>query len=435
MRNVVVVTYDSLRADHCGHLGYDRDTTPKLDAMAAEGVTYENAIAPASRTNPSMAGIFTGKPMVVRDRVANPKNAREHIRAHEPIAERLSRRGYETGAFCPNAYASRYYGFDRGFDRYEDFMFDSDVYQSLFEGALSDSAAYTMVRNARNFVRREEAFRTWDSYVDDIEEWAHERTEPFFLWTFSLDTHFPYLTPRSHRQWGSLIDNYYYNWRCNRLINDLEIDLSAREKQKIIDIYDDSIRFGDALLGELQERLAAYDPVYVVFGDHGEAFDERGLYGHFYPALYEEHVHVPLVVSGVDDTDRIEAPATLLDLPEMLVRLADSNRFEGDRWGHDWVFATDDDGRFDRDLTTVRTRDWKYLRTVENGDTRDELFDLRSDPAEADDRVGTDHPIEGALRELVDGWCAHENELLAIREAVETTLGDRTEPEPVPNPN
>ena len=75
-RNVVLITYDSLRADHCGHWGYERDTTPSIDALADEGVVYENAVAPASRTNPSMAGTLTGEPMVVRDRVANPDHAR-----------------------------------------------------------------------------------------------------------------------------------------------------------------------------------------------------------------------------------------------------------------------------------------------------------------------------------------------------------------------
>lgn len=55
-QNIVLITYDSLRADHCGYMGYKRDTTPNLDAMAEEGISFTNAIAPASRTNPSMAG-------------------------------------------------------------------------------------------------------------------------------------------------------------------------------------------------------------------------------------------------------------------------------------------------------------------------------------------------------------------------------------------
>lgn len=87
-------------------------------------MVYENAIAPASRTNPSMAGALTGEPMVVRDRVAEPEHARTRLDRHSTLAERLRDAGYATGAFCPNAYASRFYGFDR----FEDFVFDNSRY-------------------------------------------------------------------------------------------------------------------------------------------------------------------------------------------------------------------------------------------------------------------------------------------------------------------
>lgn len=425
MRNVVLVTYDSLRADHCGHLGYHRGTTPTLDAMAHDGITFENAIAPASRTNPSMAGIFTGEPMIVRDRVANPEHARTHLRRHGTVAERFSENGYSTGAFCPNAYASRYYGFDRGFDRFEDFLFDSDTYQTVFQKALGDSSVFTTLRNVRNFVRREEAFRTWDTYIDQVEQWVHEQAEPFFLWIFSLDTHFPYLTPRAHREWGSLYDNYYYNWYCNQLIDELDINISDQTRRKIIDIYDDSIRFGDVLLSELQNRLAEFDPIFIIFGDHGEAFDERGVYGHFYPALYEEHVHVPLVISGTDVSDRIKDPATLLDIPQLLETVATSETFDPEQWSHEWVFATDYNGRTDRNLGAVRMRRWKYLRTVEKGRTRNRLYDLQTDPGERNDLTGSEHSVEEPLQHLMDNWCAHESEVLRIRKAVENRISNR----------
>lgn len=159
-RNVVLITYDSLRADHGGPWGYERDTTPNLNAMADDGVVFENAIAPASRANPTMTGTFTGEPLVVRDQVADPDPARRHLSRHDTLAEELSEAGYATGAFCPNVYASRYYGFDRGFDTYEDFMFDNSLYQDLFDKHVSGSGLLTAIRNARNFVFRQEAFKT-----------------------------------------------------------------------------------------------------------------------------------------------------------------------------------------------------------------------------------------------------------------------------------
>lgn len=422
MRNVVLITYDSLRADHCGYMGYERETTPHLDVMADEGVAFENAISPASRTNPAMAGAFTGEPLVVRDRVVELEYARSHLRRHGTLAEDLRKRGYATGAFCPNAYASRYYGFDRGFDRYEDFMFDNSLYQELFDKHLGDSNLFTMARNLRNFVRRQEAFKTWDTYVDEMIEWATDQSEPFFLWTFSLDTHFPYLTPRKYRQWGSLFDTYYYNWRCNQLIDEFDIDLSEDEKQKIIDIYDDSIRFGDVLLRELRERLSEFDPVFVVHGDHGEAFDEHGIYGHFYPLLYEENVHVPLVVSGVEKSTTVDQPVSLLDLPSMVKRVAGLEDGSLAGLGDDWVLATDYDGRFDRNLTAVRTGNAKYIETAPRDDEpKREFFDLREDRHEQENLLPHRDEAAAPLRQLVDRRVSHEAEILSIEEIVATT--------------
>ena len=412
-RNVVLVTYDSLRADHCGYMGYGRDTTPNLDQLAQEGVGFTNAISPASRTNPSMAGIFTGEPMVVRDQVADAEHARRHLARYGTLAEGLSERGYATGAFCPNAYASRHYGFDRGFDQFEDFLFSNDRYQDVFRKHLSDSGLYTLVRNFRNYLRREEAFKTWDRYIDEIEEWVHAQSEPFCLWVFSLDTHFPHLTPRKYREWSSLFEQYYYNWRCNQLIDDLDPDLSERDKRKIINIYDDSVRFGDVLLAELQDRLSEFDPVYVIFGDHGEAFGERDIYGHFYPALYEENINVPFVVSesvpGIDDPTR---PLSLTQLPAIVDQFTDGP--DDPDPGH-WAMATDYDGRTDRNLIAVRTKGAKQIVTWQDGGSAtEETYDIRGQTAE-DTPLPADDPLHECLNTLVYRRHDHEEELLGIR--------------------
>ena len=405
-RNIVMVTYDSLRADHCGYMGYGRDTTPTLDAMAKSGTGFTNAIAPASRTNPSMAGILTGEHMVVRGQVADSTHSRRHLARHGTIAESLSEQGYATGAFNPNAYASRHYGFDRGFDQFEDFLFSNDRYEEVFKKHLSDSSLYTVIRNFRNYLRREEAFKTWDRYIDDVEAWVHEQSEPFFLWMFSLDTHFPHLTPRRHREWSTLFQQYYYNWRCNQLIDDLDPDLSDREIQKIIDIYDDSICFGDVLLAELQDRLSEYDPVYVVFGDHGEAFGERGVYGHFYPSLHKESIHVPLVVSEClgEEIDP-DAPISLCSVPNLIDIFTDSNSSLDTA---PWVVATDYDGRYNRNLITIRTRHEKIISSKSEGsDSTNCQYQI----------IGTEKPksrLEKHLTELTERRKLHERETLVI---------------------
>ena len=414
-RNIVAVTYDSLRADHCGHFGYERNTTPHLDQMASEGTGFQNAIAPASRTNPSMAGTFTGEPMVARDRVADPSYSRRHLARYGTLAEELSELGYTTGAFNPNAYASRHYGFDRGFDHFEDFLFSTDRYQEIFQNHLSDSTLYTLIRNFRNYLRREEAFKTWDRYIDQIEEWVTTQSEPFFLWVFSLDTHFPHLTPHGYRTWSSLFQQYYYNWRCNQLIDEMDPDLTEKEIQKIINIYDDSIRFGDVLLYELQQRLAEYDPVFIVFGDHGESFAERDIYGHFYPSLYEENIHVPLVASEPVECDGDpSSPISLTQVPNIVQHFTEKKTRPQ---LNTWTIATDYDGRNDRNLIAVRTKNTKQIACWENGDlTSTETYALEDSIEETP--LSEDSELHETLRPLIQRRHVHESEMLSIRSSV-----------------
>lgn len=425
-RNVVLLTFDSVRADHCGFGGYERDTTPTLDRLAAEGTVYENAIAPASRTNPSMAGILTGEPLVVRERVSDPQHSRGHLRRHGTIAESLSAAGYATAAFNPNAYASRYYGFDRGFDHYEDFLFTSDWYQRVFANHLGSSRAFTALRNARNFVRRQEAFKTWDTYVDDIEDWVRslDDDEPFFCWAFSLDTHFPYITPRRHRRWSSALDQYRYNWLCNRIMDQTGLELADSQVRKIIDLYDDALRYGDRFVAELRDRLDAFDPVFVVHADHGEAFCERGVYGHLFADLYEENVHVPLVVDGPGvDSRTVERPLSLTRLPDVVDAVSrDAPLPDGD----DWAVATEYDGRLGRNLTAARTRDRKYLQVDTDDGSRQECYDLATDPGERTNLYGAGERVDELLEAVVQRRLAHEREQLAIREAA--TAVDDTDP-------
>jgi arylsulfatase len=418
VRNVVLLTYDSLRYDHCSFAGYERPTTPNLDALAAEGTVYENAVSTAARTNPSMSGALTGDPLVWRGEVADADHSRGQLERNPPVAERFRERGYETAAFCPNAYASSYYGFDAGFDTFEDFLFGEGMYRKIFDGHLGDSGLYTLARNLRNYVRKQEAFKTWDTYVDDIEAWADGAEEPFFCWAFSLDTHFPYIAPRGDRRWGNLPAMYYYNYLCNRLLTDPEPDVSERTKRAIIDMYDDSVRFADRFLGELRERLAEYDPVYVVHADHGEAFFEHGPYGHFHPSLYEENVHVPLVVSAGEGT--VEKPVSLTDLPGILTEAAEGGF---DYPGHEWVVSTTHDEAFGehgpRDLVAVRTTEWKYIVTLDGEHRSDELYHLPSDPDERENRVGEGLAIEGELAALAERRLSHERDVLDVRERAE----------------
>jgi len=421
MRNIIHITFDSLRADHCGYMGYGRDTTPTLDAMAEDGVVYENALSVAPRTNMSMTSVMTGVPQFAHTQVSlDPDVSRKHLRRHGTIAKDLSERGYSTAAFSPNVHASSYYGYDEGFDYFQDFLFESPIYQNIFDKHTSGDEIFTHLRNLRNFVRREEAFKTWDRYIDELVEWIEEQTEPFYVWAFSLDTHFPHLVPRKYRKWTNLFDIYYYNWIRNSLINEYDVDISERRFQKLIDIYDDSVYFADQFVKQLQQRLSEYDPIFVLHSDHGEAFTEHGIFGHFYPQLYEELTHVPFVVYNADtDATNITKPVSLVQTRDVMRRSLEAPDTLRDV-GRDWVISTDYDGRRDRKLVSVRTKDWKYHQTISDSGIDNELYNLQEDPTEQENLIGGGLPVEAELRKLATHRLYHEKEQRTIRSGLET---------------
>lgn len=420
MKNTILLTFDSIRADHCSWMGYDRETTPNLSSLAEDGVNFENATAVAPRTLTSMSAAFTGEPLLNREEAPDPSHSRRHLSRYETIAERFSEMGYTTGAFCTSAFASQFYGFDTGFDHFEDFMFDKDIYQELFS-RLGDSKVMWSVRNLRNFVRRQETFKTWDTYVDDIEEWVNKQDEPFFLWIFALDPHIPYLTPRQYRQWSNLWKMYYYNWKSYRFITDESPEPTERVIQNIKDIYDDSIYFGDQFVGELQSRLAERAPAIVVHSDHGESFFERGLYGHYYPELYQENLHVPLVAGNVDsDQDTVSRPVSLTELPNLLMNVARDRNILLDESPRP-VVSTDYDGMSHKHMIAVRFGDFKFIYTDAEDGTLEECYDLSTDPGESNNLVGESEGTE-LLRWLVDRERQTQAEKLAISEATTKQL-------------
>ena len=343
--NIVLVTVDSLRADHCGFHGYEKDTTPNLDAMAEDGLVFENAIAPGPATPESMPVIFTGEWPVERGEEseselrARRERIRTHMQARETLPERLQRLGYQTAAFTPNPFTSRHFGFDQGFDRFEDFMDEQNrgqLYQKVFNGFLDGSGASSLARVFMNFWQREEVFKPWESYYDDAVSWAKEADEPYFLWVFLMDAHNPYMSSAEYRS-QSRLSEFHANFEFWRQSH--ETPFSAEMHEKLVTAYDDSIRYSDAFLGRLREDLDD-ESVITVTGDHGEAFGEHGTYGHE-PYLHDENVHVPLVIEGAHE-ETVSETVSLRSLPEILTSIADGSA--GEWAGSDYDFSYTRDG-------------------------------------------------------------------------------------------
>lgn len=359
-RNVVLVTVDSFRADHCGFLGYEGDITSTLDKMAEEGIVFENAISPGPRTPESMPVIFTGEYIpenLPQDMVPQRQQIQNHMQTQESIPERFSRKGYHTIGFTPNPFTSRYFGFDQGFDEFHDFLDSSDnaVYDRLFQGWLGGDTISNILRLARNMALQEEVFKPWESFYDGFLTSINNAPEPYFAWIFLMDVHEPYLAGDGYHS-----ISWWKRWKATweMYLGDKETPFDETTRERLLTAYDDSIRYTDAFFEQFLADVPG-DPLIAMHGDHGEAFGEHGVYSHE-PYLYEENIHVPLLLYG-NGQDRIHHPVSLRSLPTILQKaISDGTQDYGESIA---------EARTARDDTTaLRTSSLKYIENTSDNE-------------------------------------------------------------------
>ena len=269
--DVMLVSIDTLRADHVGAWGYERPTTPFLDELAATGTRFANAWAAAPWTLPSHATLLTGLLPIhhgaVEGDIALPRDC-------PLLAESFAAAGYATGGFVATLYVSRQFGFDRGFAHFDDFGI-ADEHQNLSE---KPTAAAVFARAL-----------AWGR--------ALPAGQPAFLFVHLYDAHYPYEPPapwetrfdRAPRQGDARYRTY--SWFLARPLKPAQLTHQVAQ-------YDEAIAYVDDELRTFVEAWRADRPAILsVVADHGEEFGERGSWGHAH-TLYPEALHVPWIVNG-----------------------------------------------------------------------------------------------------------------------------------------
>lgn len=413
-RNIVLVTIDSLRADHCGFMGYNRDITPTLDKMAEDGLVFEKAIASGPRTPSSVPEALTGVTAAPfqgeqSEWERRRNRIRRHVDRYQTLAGRLSAIGYSTFGFSANPWTQGT-GFEREFQQYEEINGES-VFQSgagtSVRSLLDTLLSKTPIGDRINWHLKRDWFVEWNDLFDRFAaEKIRESTAPFFLWFFLLDTHEPYMAPAEYRMENSLPGMAYSAWNQQSL-SSVDDGPPDRVDERIRMAYRDAIRSIDGFVKTLREELSGTDPLFVFHSDHGDAFGEHGTYGHL-PQLYEENLHVPLLVHNADVDKRIDRPFSLRNLPELTTHLVTEEPIDPEMFCSSAVISSTETGG----KTAVRTRNWKYI-TSENGS---ELYNLRWDPKEAFDISEQRDRLVDELHGLVNSHDQHirERERLSI---------------------
>ncbi len=369
---VVVYLVDTLRADHTGVHGYERPTTPELDAFAEDAVVFDQAIVHSSWTKPSVASILTSL-LPGQHRAVQLRDALDE--SNVTLAQRLDEHGWATGAAIAN---SVIYGaesaFDRGFDSFVGLHTDDDRRSKLVDA---------------------------DVVVDAALAWERSRQGlPTFLYVHTMDPHVPYTPPPP---FDRMFEPHPTDAHPAR---DPRTDfLEPLDRERMVAQYDGEIAYGDREFGRFLKALkdaGVYDDALIVFvADHGEEFLDHGRWLHG-RSVFDELVRVPLVlklpgnrhagrrvarqVQGVDIVPTI-MEALELPLPAGLAGQPLQRAIEDEVPERAALSEISHRGFV---AFGVRTDEDKLVRRFSPDD--DELyFDLVQDPAEQQNIIG-DHP-------------------------------------------
>ena len=197
-RNIILITIDSLRADHCSFMGYYRKTTPTLDKMAKRGLYFKNAIAASVPTPTSIYSIFCADYPIIFGKFLH-KELKKLFLERKTIAEVLLRKKYTTIAFNRNPYIPPEIGYGKGFSILRGYS-ESKIHKLLYR-------IFKINRDIADLILANGICSNSEKMYEDVIDVLEKVTRPYFLWIILLDTHVPYLP--SKRKYSKIIDNYY----------------------------------------------------------------------------------------------------------------------------------------------------------------------------------------------------------------------------------
>jgi arylsulfatase A-like enzyme len=398
--DVLMILLDATWAAHMSCYGYERETTPNIDALAAEGLVMERCHSVSPFTAIAVPTLLTGRHWREHGVVGEGKALADSF---VTLAEVFTDAGYHTIGHSDNPYVSRGTGSDQGFAEFHEIWTDPDYGGPGLTPELSGQRFLTRAR--RGFGDR-----------------------PVFAYLHLMPPHAPYYPGPDHDLWSDPDYDGPIDGSAEQLdrIDETRAVLSAADRERVIALYDGNLHRIDASVGEILAgwRALARDRelLVVVLSDHGEAFGEHGRYQHL-STVYDEMLHVPLVLWPREAWADLEpARSTLIGLGDvfpLLVRRLDLTLPDHLEWtGRARSLLA---GEALEPATVVMRTNWhahtsgvrtdRYL-AVFDGLMTQELFDLRRDPgatrnlrAEEPQRyrelVGTMRAVLGARRPVI----------------------------------
>jgi arylsulfatase A-like enzyme len=401
--NVVFISFDALQAAHVGCLGYHRDVTPTIDALARHGYNFTNHYSVASWTVPASMTWFTGvypsehrltnKFAVYKPPVRKLANLKELSPELVTLAEILRLNGYATGGFTGNAGVSGEFGFAQGFDVY---------YEEPGH------------------------FGGMDRSMSEALKWVHaNRDRKFFLFLHGYDIH-GQSTPAGGFDYRFVDKEYDQKYTGSEqeqeALREEGLD-KGRISLRDVDVrfwravYDEKIQRTDAkfrqFLDDFNDLGVTDRTLFVLTSDHGTELYEHRRFDHGF-TLYDELIRVPLIVRLPRQTtgraiaarvSSIDILPTILDLVKASVPENVRNRLRGRSLAPAMngeperrdIYSETDYREYTHKRSIITPDGWKLIYTLENRSR--ELYNLNADPGEADNLVATEPKLARQLEE------------------------------------
>lgn len=405
-KSIVLMTIDCLRANDVGCIS-ECDLTPNLDRLGKDGIVFKNFISNGPGTPQAFPAIFTSTYALQHKKIGLSKR-------FVTLAEILSSSRFLCAGFHSNPFLSKFFGWDRGFHIYKDLLSDDGNirYFKKLENMIFENRWLRKIiikDTVSNFIKKIYGFVSNynppyalgdDLNLNAINWLKDNKGKRLFLWMHYMDVHEPFCPPRQFMKGLPLTKKQALSLNIRARGNKLK----DNELQLLKQLYNAAVRYVDHCVGEFVDSIRDLhlleDTVILIMADHGEAFLEHGFLGHP-QSLYEELIHIPLIIYNLDKRGSVPLLAEHLDIVPTIMAIAgisNKNEFRGKNLlpiinGEDEkglvISETAEfnmntlDYNHSKRITSCRTAEWKLILNENQAIPCTELYNLYKDPNES----------------------------------------------------
>lgn len=438
--SVVLITVDCLRAQNMSCYGYSRNTTPFIDSLAAQGVLYSNAFA----NGPFTAAAF---PAILSSTYALDNGKNISLQGRTFVGEIFQKEEIQTAGIHSNPYLSSQFGYNKGFDYFEDsfkrgYSKKSRSKMEILAGKINEEIndylkkkKWISLLNAKSLIKnfiaqRKIPFSSAEEITKCATEWIKSISSPFFLWVHYMDLHEPYVI----RNTGI---PQIYSTSLSRLAQSRILRPKKQSRKNIINVYDDKLKYIDTQVQFLLKTInkEKKNTAVILTSDHGQEIFEHGDFGHR-ARYYEEILHIPLIVYGpMVKKGVVDSMHSQLDISPTLLSFFDISppaQYRGSSlFSHSKKVIISESSHNENGVYTVdnispdsfymsyacRTKTWKYIKQY----GIEELFNIENDPHEIKNVAGSHIDILRKFREILKNH--NKNRKLTEKNRISESIG------------